>query len=149
MIKAGKIVATIFALACLVLSAFTVVLAFASKSDQDIPESSTEETKHIAGDVNVPESDQEDIESAMDAVKFLSADVDFNKAISRGVVGCILSLVIVLSVFISVSKWPSLPPAIASVAALGGAIYCTLITWVFVLALIGTGLILVASLRKS
>ena len=83
--KAGKIVATIFALACLVLSTFTVVLAFASKSDQENPENSAGEMKQVTADDNATESDQEDIKTPTDAVKFLSEDVDFGKAISRGV----------------------------------------------------------------
>ncbi|MXZ43579.1 MAG: hypothetical protein F4Z01_01160 [Gammaproteobacteria bacterium] len=147
--KAGKIVATIFALACLVLSTFTVVLAFASKSDQENPENSAGEMKQVTADDNATESDQEDIKTPTDAVKFLSEDVDFGKAMSRGSVRSILSLVIVVSVFVNVPKWPFLPPAIASVAAIGGAIYCTLITWIFVIALIGTVLVMVASLRQS
>ncbi len=149
--KAGKIIASIFAIICLVLSLLVIVLAQVTKAAQEDPEAFKEKMHQVTVDADVPEGDQEEVTAFMESITdfFLDLDLDYAKAMSQGVVGSILSLVILIAVLISVPKMPISTPAIASIAALGGAIYCSLIMWLMVIALIGSVLVLVAKLRES
>ena len=143
--------AVIFASLCLVLSLLVIILAQVTKTAQEDPEAFREGMQEVTADADVSESDQEQVETVMESITdfFLNLDLDYGKAMSQGVAGSILSLVILISVLINVPKMPIITPAIASVAALVGAIYCSLIMWLMVIALIGSVLVLVAKLRES
>ena len=142
--KAGKIIAAIFASICIIVSLITAGIAAAGKFAQENPEL-IQENMEQAG-VTVSESDKTDLE----AFENLMKDVDFGKVISQGLVGAFLSVIVLITVLINVSKIPILTPAIASVAALVGAIYCGwLIAFFMVVALIGSVLVLIAKLQES
>lgn len=149
--KAGKVVAAIFACICLVLSILVVILAQTTKTAQEDPEAFREKMEQVTTDADVSDGDQEEIASFMETITdfFLELDLDYSKAISQGVVGSILSLVILITVLINVPKMPVSTPAIASIAALGGAIFCSLIMLFMVIALIGSLLVLIANLKRS
>ncbi|MCY3542406.1 MAG: hypothetical protein F4X56_07715 [Gammaproteobacteria bacterium] len=149
--KAGKILAAVFAALCLVLSLLVVVLAQVTKSAQADPEAFKKRMEEVTADANVPEDDEEEIATFMESITdfFLDLDLNYGKAMSQGVVGSILSLVVLIAILINVPKMPISTPVIASIAALGGAIYCSLLMWLMVIALIGCVLVLVANLRES
>lgn len=142
--KAGKIIAAIFASLSIVVSLIFAGIAFGGKFTQDNPDL-IQESLEEAGE-SLSESDMEE----MEAVQELIGDVDFEKMMSQGLVGAILSVVVLVTVLINVSSMPMVTPAIASVAALGGAIYCGIGIAIFMVpALIGSVLVLVANMKES
>lgn len=147
---AGKVIAAIFASICIVASLTTIGFAFVAQAAQEDPAALTAEMEEITADSDVPESSQADVEAGMEAAADFLLGIDAAKMRSQGIVGLILSLVILVTIFINIAKMPIITPAIASVAALGGAVYCGWVIMFFmVLALIGCVLVLIANLKTN
>lgn len=142
--KAGKIIAAIFASLCIVVSLIVAGVALGGNLVQENPDIMQEGMEEV-GDT-MSESEKE----SMEAVQQIIGDADFDTMIRQGVVGAILSVIVLVTVLINVSSMPMVTPAVASVAALGGAIYCGIVIAIFMVpALIGSVLVLVANLKES
>ncbi len=142
--KAGKIIAAIFASLCIVVSLIVAGVALGGNFVQENPDI-IQEGMEEAGDT-MSESEKEGMEAAQELI----GDADFEKMMRQGLVGAILSVVVLVTVLINVSSMPMVTPAIASVAALGGAIYCGIGIAIFMVpALIGSVLVLVANMKES
>lgn len=145
--KAGKIIAAIFASINIVVALIQVVVGLGGQFAQDNPELIQESMEQATA--NMPE-EQAAVQPDIDALEEQLGNLDFSKATSQGIVGAILSVIILVTVLINVSSMPFITPAIASVAALGGAIYCGWFLMPFmVLALIGSVLVLLANLKAA
>ena len=132
------------------VSLVTVIVAFAAKVVQEDPDAFEEGMQQITEDADVPESDQEAVESGMKMAGEFMMNLDHTKMTSQGMVGAILSLVILVIVLIKIPSFPAITPAIASLAAIWGAIYCGTVIMIFmVIALIGCVLVLIPSLKES
>lgn len=151
--KAGKIIAAIFASLCIVVSLITAGVGWAGKFAQDNPDMIQDAVSTAAeSDDSLSDSEREMLEGFTDDEGFQEAmaTFDFDKMIPQGLVGALLSVIVLVTVLINVPNMPFITPAIASVAALGGAIYCGLLIAVFLVpALIGSVLVLVANLKKE
>ena len=136
--KAGKIIAAIFASICIVASLITVVVAIGAKGAQDDPEAFKKSMREVSANASETEPDE-----ATKIVQDYFLNLNHEKVLSQGIVGAILSIVILVTVLINVPSMPIITPAIASIASLGGAIYCGWVIMMFmVITLIGSGLVL-------
>ena len=148
--KAGKIIAAIFASICIVVSLITLGVGFTAKAVQEDPDAFKEGMQQLTAGADVPESEKEDVDASMEGTTDFLLNMDHKKMSSQGVVGAILSLIILVTVLINVPKMPIVTPAIASVASLGGAIYCGWLIMFFMgVALIGSVLVLIANLKQD
>lgn len=152
--KAGKIIAAIFASICIIVSLITAGVGWAGGFAQDNPDLIQEGLQTAAEtDDGLSEEQKQMQEDAMQDIQSsleMMEDVNFAHWVRQGLVGALLSVVVLVTVLINVPNMPFITPAIASVAALGGAIYCGVVIMVFmVAALIGCILVLVANLKKE
>ena len=148
MSKAGKIIAAIFASICIVASLITVIVAIFAKVVQEDPEKFKAEIQEMVA--SSPESNRAQTEEGMKKVADYMLNLNHGKVLSQGVVGAILSIVILVTVLINLPSMPIVTPAVASIASLGGAIYCGWVIMVFmVITLIGSGLVLIANLQQD
>lgn len=146
--KAEKIIAAIFASICIVTSFITVIVAFGAKAAQKDPEAFKEDFQQVM-DADMSEADREQAEKLMKSVVDYFLELNHKKVLSQGIVGAILSIVILVTVLINYPSMPIVTPAIASLASLGGAIYCGWVIMMFmVITLIGSGLVLLANLQQ-
>ena len=146
--KAGKIIAAIFASICIVASLITVGVALFAKIAQEDPEAFKADT-YESMVANVSESDREDAEAVAQQVIDFTLDLNHKKVLSQGIVGAILSIIILVTVLINLPNTPIVTPAIASIASLVGAIYCGWLIMIFMaVTLIGSGLVLLANLQR-
>ena len=142
--KAGKIIASIFASICIVVSLITVGVGFAGEMANKDPDALKDAMQQSQTEMTEAEKE------ATKAVGDFMMNIDHERMIPQGAVGALLSIVILVTVLINVPKIPIITPAIASVAALGGAIYCGMVIMIFmVVALIGCVLVLVANFQES
>lgn len=142
--KAGKIVASIFAALGILVCVITLGISFTLQYVRDNPDS--EMASHFDSALSDMEQDAPDFDTD-DVDKFME-DRDFEKTITHSWVGALLFVIILVTVLINVPNMPFLTPAIAVVAAGGGAIFCGVgFMFLFVMALIGSVLVLVANLK--
>lgn len=154
--KAGKIIAAIFASICIVVSLITAGVGWAGKFAQDNPDLIQEGLETAAEtDASLSEEQKQMQEDAMQDIQTSlemigDVDFDFGHMTRQGLVGALLSVIVLVTVLINVPNMPFITPAIASVGALGGAIFCGWLIAVFLVpALIGSVLVLVANLTKE
>ena len=149
--KAGKIIAAIFASICIVVSLGTVGVAFFAKIAQEDPEAFKEEFYKSSPTLEgVSESEREIAEETMEGVLNWFLDLDHGWVLSQGIVGAILSIVILVTVLMNLPNMPIVTPAIACGASLVGAIYCGWLILIFmVITLFASGLVLLANMQKE
>ena len=152
--KAGKIIAAIFASICIVVSLITAGTGWFLGFAQDNPNIIQEGLETAAEtDASLSEEQKQMQEDAMQDIQAgleMIEGVDFGQWTLQGLVGALLSVIVLVTVLINVPNMPFITPAIASVAALGGAIFCGWLIAVFLVpALIGSVLVLVANLKKE
>lgn len=142
--KAGKIIAAVFASICIVVSLITAVTGMGGGFIQDNPDLMKEGMEETGATMSDSEKE------AMQATGEILMEIDFEKMVPQGIVGVILSVIVLVSVLINVPKMPILTPAIAGVAAIGGGFYCGwLILFFMAVALIGCVLVLIGNLQES
>ncbi|MXZ54680.1 MAG: hypothetical protein F4227_06025 [Gammaproteobacteria bacterium] len=149
--KAGKIIAAIFASICIVVSIVTVGVAFFAKIAQEDPEAFTEEFyKSSSSFDNMSESEREIAEETMEDILNWILNLDHGKVLSQGIVGAILSIIILVTVLMNLPNMPIVTPAIACGASLVGAIYCGWLILIFmVITLFASGLVLLANMQNE
>ena len=148
---AGKIIAAIFASICIVASVITFVLAFVAKTAQENPEEFKKEFSRSSSALEtMSESEREAAEDAMKGVLDYFLGLEHAKVRSQGLVGAILSIVILVTVLVNLQNMPIVMPAIACGASVVGAIYCGWVIMIFmVITLFGSGLVLLSNLQKK
>lgn len=151
--KAGKIIAAIFASICIVVSLVTVGVAFFAKIAQEDPETFKEEFYKSASTStldNMSESEREIAEETMKTVVDFFLKLKHGKVLSQGIVGAILSIIILVTVLMNLQNMPIVPPTIACGASLVGAIYCGWLILIFmVITLFASGLVLLANMQNE
>ena len=149
--KAGKIIAAIFASICIVASLVTVGVAFVAKVAQEDPEAFKEEAFQSSAPLdNMSASDREIAEETMKTVVDFFLNLKHGKVLSQGIVGAILSIIILVTVLLNLQNMPIVPPAIACGASLVGAIYCGWLILIFmVITLFASGLVLLANMQDQ
>ncbi|MYD46307.1 MAG: hypothetical protein F4W92_08150 [Gammaproteobacteria bacterium] len=146
--KTGKIVAAVVASICIVVSLITAVYATMAKVAQGDPETFRARVYERML-TNMPESNLEQAEATAKTIVDYTLELNHRKVLSQGIVGAILSIIILVTVLINLPNTPIVPPAIASIASLVGAIYCGWVIMIFmVVTLIGSGLVLIANLQR-
>lgn len=150
--KAGKIIASIFASIGIIVSLVVFVVANVAQFAQENPE----EFLDTIGDsleqttAELSDDEKEQAQQGLDSFEEWALNVDFKKMKGHGILGVLLSLVVLVTVLINVSSMPVITPAIASLAAAVGVLFGGLaITIVMVPTLIGAALVLVASFGEA
>ena len=147
--KAGKIIAAIFASICIVASVITVGVALIAKFGQEDPEAFKEEFQQVM-DADMSEAEREQAEKFMKSFVDYFLELNHKKVLSQGIVGAILSIIILVTVLMNLPNMPIVTPAIACVASLVGAIYCGWVILIFmVITLVASGLVLLANMQNE
>lgn len=146
--KAGKIIASIFASIGIIVSLAAFIVSLAAQGAQENPE---EFSEAIGGGLEqLSDAQKEQAQQDLDSFEEWFLNVDSQEMRSHGILGALLSLVVLVTVLINVSSMPIITPAIASLAAVAGVLFCGLaITIVMVPTLIGSALVLVASFGEA
>ena len=151
--KSGKIIASIFASLGIIVSIVIFVVAMGGQAAQEAP--ADEVSKAIAEGLQestsqMSDSERQQVEQVTEVIKGWTENTDFEQMKNQGILGAILSVVILVTVLINVPSMPFITPGIATVAALAGVIFCGIgIMIVMVPALIGSVLVLIPSLKNS
>ena len=143
--KAGKIVGSIFASLGILVCLFTLVASAKLQHMKENPDSEAENQVHTS------ESDMDDVlaDLDLDESDVSRQEVDFKRTMTHSWVGALLFGVILLGVSLNVPKDSFFTPLIAVVSAGGGAIFCGVgFAFLFVMALIGSLLVLIANLKQ-
>ncbi len=150
--KAGKIIASVFASIGIIVSLVVFVTAIVMQVAQENPEEISEAIGDSMDQATADLSDAEK-EQAQQSAEFIEdwmLNTDFQEMQGHGLLGTLLSLIVLVTVLINVSSMPVITPAIASLAAVAGVLFCGLaITIVMVPTLIGCALVLVASFGEA
>lgn len=146
--KAGKIIASIFASIGIIVSLGTFIVSLAAQGAQENPE---EFSEIMGGGLEqLSDAQKEQAQQDLDSFEEWFLNVDSQEMRSHGILGVLLSLVVLVTVLINVSSMPVITPAIASLAAVAGVLFCGLaITIVMVPTLIGSALVLVVSFGEA
>lgn len=150
--KAGKIIASIFASIGIIVSlgAFGVALIaqFAQENPEEFSEAVGDGIEQASADLS--DAEKEQAQQELDSFEEWFLNVDSQEMQGHGILGVLLSLVVLVTVLINVSSMPVITPAIASLAAVAGVLFCGLaITIVMVPTFIGSALVLVASFGEA
>ncbi len=143
--EAGKIVGGIFASLGILVCLFTLVASAKLQHMKENPDSDAETQIHS------DESEMDDVlaDLDLDESDVSRQTVDFKKTMKHSWVGALLFGIILLGVLLNVPKDSFSPPLVAVVAAGGGAIYCGVgFAFLFVMALVGSVLVLVPNLKR-
>jgi len=150
--KAGKIIASVFASIGIIVSLVVFVTAIAMQVAQENPEEISEAIGDSMDQATADLSDAEK-EQAQQSAEFIEdwmLNTDFQEMQGHGLLGTLLSLVVLITVLINVRSMPIITPAIACLAAVAGVLFCGLaITIIMVPTLIGSALVLVASFGEA
>ncbi|MYD46186.1 MAG: hypothetical protein F4W92_07530 [Gammaproteobacteria bacterium] len=143
--KEGKIVGSIFASLGVLVCLFTLVASTKLQHMKENPDSEAE------SQIRSSESEMDDVlaELGLDESDASRQEVDFKKTMTHSWVGALLFGIILLGVLLNVPKDSFFTPLIAVVAAGGGAVFCGVgFAFLFVMALIGSLLVMVANLKQ-
>ena len=142
--QAGKIVGSVFASLGILVCLFTLV---ASVKLQHMAEPLDSESE---SQMDSSESEMDEIlsELGLDENDVSHQEVDYKKTMMHSWVGAVLFAIILLGVLLNVPKDSFFTPFVAAVAAGAGAIFCGIgFAFIFVMALFGSLLMLVANLK--
>lgn len=150
--KAGKIIASVFASIGIIVSLAAFIVGIVMQAAQENPEefldAMGEGIEQTTADLS--DAEKEEVQQGEEFMKEWVLNTDFQEMQGHGILGALLSLVVLVTVLINVSSMPVITPAIASLAAVAGVLFCGLaITIVMVPTLIGSALVLVASFGEA
>ncbi|MDE0093804.1 MAG: hypothetical protein OXO49_04770 [Gammaproteobacteria bacterium] len=150
--KAGKIIASVFAsigiIVSLVVFVTAIVIQMAQENPEEFSEAIGEGMEQTTADLS--DAEKEQAQQGAEFFEELVLNTDSQEMRGHGILGALLSLIVLVTVLINVSSMPVITPAIASLAAVAGVLFCGLaITIVMVPTLIGCALVLVASFGEA